>query len=279
MTRTLCSWGVNRMKRLTFLAVTTTALACANLGQESWIITEEDEVELGARFNQDLLAEMPEYKGNEAVLNYVRSIGEEIARVSDRPPNDVLKYHFTVVDSDEINAFAIPGGYVYVTKGLLKAATSSAEVATVLGHEVGHIAARHGVKSMEIQFGAALLGQLLGSGEIAKLVQEAISLGTGLVFDQDQEREADKLGVDFALRAGWNPWGMVDFFEYLQTIEPKGDDLGPLTKLGELFSSHPPTRERLENVTTQIQAYGVDRNASGYRWESDTKLSQIKAML
>jgi len=267
------------MTRLIFLAVTTTALACANLGQESWIITEEDEVELGARFNQDLLAQMPEYKGNEAVLNYVRSIGEQVARVSDRPPNDVLKYHFTVVDSDEINAFAIPGGYVYVTKGLLKAATTSAEVATVLGHEVGHIAARHGVKSMEIQFGAALLGQLLGSGEIAKLVQEAISLGTGLVFDQDQEREADKLGVDFALRAGWNPWGMVDFFEYLQTIEPKGDDLGPLTKLGELFSSHPPTRERLENVTTQIQAYGVDRNASGYRWESDTKLSQIKAML
>ncbi|MBM4397064.1 MAG: M48 family metalloprotease [Deltaproteobacteria bacterium] len=255
------------------------AAGCAGLGEESWIIPEEDEVALGQRFNQELLAQMPEFKGDPAVIQYVAQMGAAIAAVSDRPPNGVLQYRFTVVDSDEINAFAIPGGYVYVTKGLLKTARSGAEVASIVAHEIGHIAARHGVKQLETMMLAQGLGSLIGDEQIAELVSGAIQVGTGLTFSKDQEREADRLGVAYANAAGWNPWGMVDFFSFLLTLEPKEKGNDPLTGLGELFATHPDTAERVGSVQAQLGAMGIAREAAGLRWEAGTTLDQVKAAL
>lgn len=261
------------------VAIAFSTAACAGLDQESWLIPEEDEVALGQQFNQELLAEMPEFAGDPSVLQWVQQLGAAIVAVSDRPENDVLKYHFTVVDSDEINAFAIPGGYVYVTKGLLKTARTGAEVATVIAHEVGHIAARHGVKQLETYVLAQGLADLIGSEDLSQIVTGAIQVGAGLVFSQDQERESDMLGVRYAVASGWNAWGMVDFFSFLAASEPKaaGDD--PLTRLGERLSSHPPTTERIANVTGQLESMGITKDQAGLRWEGERTLAQVQAAL
>jgi predicted Zn-dependent protease len=255
-------------------------LACAGVGQESLLISEADEVEMGRGFHAELLKEMPAWSGDPRVAQYVAALGQAIVPHTDRP---TLAHTFTVVDTDEINAFAVPGGFVYVTVGLLKAAGSGAEVATVLAHEMGHISARHGVQALERQvIEQGLVDLLGGGGDLGPIVTTALQLGTGLVFDQDQEYEADELGVQYALAAGFNAWGMVDFFTYLQTLEG-GTPTDPVSDifsgLGELFSTHPPTPDRIERVQVQLGQEGVARTTSGYAWEADAAFSTLAPLL
>lgn len=192
-------------------------------------------------------------------------MGNKIAEITDRPN---LGYTFTVVDSDEINAFAVLGGYVYVTTGLLKAATSGAEVAGVIAHELGHINARHGVTALETSTLLSGIGLLMGDSKYKDIVATALNATTGLVFSQPQEHEADELGVKYALAAGYNAWGLVDFFEFLQGSEPSSGGLEFITKIGERFSTHPPTKDRIQKVTSQLEEKGVDRNSQSYDWDS-----------
>jgi len=254
-------------------ALVLVAAGCAGLGQESWLISEEQEVELGAEFHAQLTAEMPEYAGSPEVTAWVEAIGESIVPYTDRPD---LPYHFTVLDVDDINAFAVVGGYVYVTRGLLAASSSGAEVATVLAHELGHISARHGVRALETYIVAEGLQEALGGGDLAEIVSGAVLVGDSLVFSQDQEREADELGVQYAYDAEYNPWGIVKFFEYLQTLEGSsgtGSDSvdSVFEDLGELFSTHPPTAERIGNVKKQLGGLGVSEDESGLAWEAEGK--------
>ena len=257
-------------KLLSILAAASLLTACAGLGAESWIIGEETEVEMGAEFHLELLKEMPEYQGDPAVTQYMKALGDSIAPNTDRPG---LTYHFTVLDTEQINAFAILGGYVYVTKGLLMSASSGAEVASVIAHEIGHITARHGVQALETYVGAELLSELLGGGDLGEVVSVAIQGGYGLTYSQDQEREADQLGVEYANASGYNAWGMVNFFEYLNSLsgeEPNEDPDeidGLFEDLGELFSTHPPTDERIANVKAQLADLGVKENDSSLAWE------------
>ena len=255
--------------------------ACAGLGGGSLLISEEEEIEMGAEFHQQLLEEMPEYPGDPAVAAWVNAVGQKIVPHTDRPD---LVYEFTVLDTPEINAFAIPGGYLYVTTGLLAAAANGAEVAGVLAHELGHISAYHGVANMETYMIAQSIGGLIGDEDIGGIVAGALQIGAGLTFDKDQEREADMLGVGYALDAGFNPWGIVGFFETLQGLEgDEGRDPDPisdmLSGLGELFSTHPPTDERLDNVATQLDEMGVTQDDPSLAWEPSTDLAVIQAIL
>ncbi len=258
------------LRRLSILAATALLTACAGLGAESWIISEETEIEMGAEFHLELLKEMPEYQGDPAVTAYVKELGDSIVPNSDRPG---LTFHFTVLDTEQINAFAILGGYVYVTKGLLMSASSGAEVASVIAHEIGHVTARHGVQSLETYVGAELLSELLGGGDLGEVVSVAIQGGYGLTYSKDQEREADELGVEYANASGFNAWGMVNFFEYLNSLsgeEPaeEPDEIDSVFEdLGELFSTHPPTDERIANVKAQLSSLGVKENDSTLKWE------------
>ncbi len=255
--------------------------ACAGLGQESLLIPEETEIELGAEYHLQILEEMPELVGDPAIKAYVNGMGQYIASITDRAN---LTWHFTVLDAEEINAFAVPGGYLYVTVGLLRAASSGAEIAGVIAHEIGHVTARHGVQSMETYVFAEGISDLLGDEDLGPLVAGAIQAGAGLTFSQDQELEADSLGVGYAIDAGYNPWGIVHFFETLQELEgtPRGgedDVLSFLDDLGELFSTHPPTDERIANVKVLIAKEGVAESDGSLAWETDTDLVTIQLLL
>jgi len=264
------------MRRFLIGLLVLPVLSCAGLGQESYIISDEQEIEMGQQYHVELLKEMPEYQGDARIGEYIKAMGAEIAAQSDRP---TLAYTFTVVASEEINAFAVMGGYVYVTMGLLRHASSGAEIATIIAHEVGHVSARHGVRSMEIYVLAQGLSELVSSGQWGELISATIQTGTGLVFSQDQEREADSLGVKYAFKSQYNPWGMVDFFTYLQTLESSSTSTGIDATLGELFSTHPPTTERITNAQTELAEMGVSRDTSTLRWDSATPFSEIAAIL
>jgi len=254
-------------------------LACAGLGQESLLISEQDEIAMGAQFHQELLKEMPAWTGDPRVSEYVAAIGQRLVPHTHRP---TLAHTFTVVETDQINAFAVPGGFIYVTSGLLAAATSGAEVATVLAHELGHVSARHGVQAIERMVLSEGLADLLGGSDLGPIVGSALQVGAGLVFDQDQEYEADELGVRYALAARINAWGIVDFFTFLQTLEGEvpADAAGEVfASLGELFSTHPPTAERIAEVQADLDAAGVSRTSAGYDWDFDPEYATIRALV
>ncbi len=277
MSGTTRAWDMKRPFAL--LPVLATLVACASLERESWLISEEDEVALGEEFHRQLLKEMPEFTGDASVQAWLSDLGQSIVPYSHRPG---LAYHFTVVDAPEVNAFAVPGGYVYVTTGLLMTARDGAEVAGVLAHEIGHIAARHGVRALETMMIAQGIGSLVGDETISEVVTTAIQIGTGLTFSQDQEREADSLGTQYAWRAGYNPWAIVRFFNLLHTLEPSEPE-DPVSKvlseLGELFSTHPPTTERIENVSRQIREMGVGEDDPSLRWDTPRPLSEVQSLI
>jgi predicted Zn-dependent protease len=265
---------------LTVLVVLGGLSACAGVGQGSLLISEQDEVALGAEYHGQILQEMPAWTGDPAVSAYVRDLGQQIVPHTDRP---TLAHTFTVLDDDQINAFAVPGGFVYVTVGLLKSAQSGAEVATVIAHELGHISAYHGVQALERELVAQGLTHLLGGEDLSELASMAMNLTGVMVFSQEQEFEADELGVLYASRAGINAWGIVDFFAFLQTLTPETSTNDPLSAifsdLGELFSTHPPTNERIDAVKVQLLSIPLTRDDPNYTWEIDPAFASIKALL
>jgi predicted Zn-dependent protease len=166
-----------------------------------------------------------------------------------------LPYRFIVLDSPVINAFAVPGGTVYLTRGILALMSSEAEMAVVLGHELGHVNARHSVRKMSqmilVQAGLAVGSAL--SDTFAKISGVA-GIGIQLLFlkySRDDEREADRLGVEYSRKTGYDPSRMVDFFASLQKM---GDLLGHGSALPGFLSTHPLTSERIRNVEGMLLA-------------------------
>jgi len=265
---------------LAALLLAAASMTCASADSESWLIPESREVQMGAEYNAQLLQEMPAYTGAAQVTNYINAMGQALVPNSGRPN---LAYHFTVVDTDEINAFAVMGGYVYVTTGLLKTATSGAEVATILAHELGHISARHGVRAMETYIvEQGLTDLLLKDGQTKDIVTGALGTLTSLTFSKDQEREADTLGIRYAASTGWNPWAMVDFFQYLEQAGGGTSSGGILSQIGEMFSTHPSNPERVQNATTELDGMGIAKDQAGYRYglpSEDPGFASMKAIL
>src|SRR5690606_34617638 len=150
---------------------------------------------------------------------YVNEVGQRAAKASHRPE---LEYHFMVLDSEDINAFTTGGGYVYITRGIMNYLNSEAELAAVLGHEIGHITARHPVrqqsKSTLSNIGAAALGIFTGSADLAGLANYA---GAALVsgYGRDQELEADRLGAEYLTKTGFAPESMIDVVRLLKNQE------------------------------------------------------------
>ncbi len=236
------------------------------------LIGEEMEVQLGREAVPEVEAQFggvhPDYRIND----YVARIGRSLAEVTERPH---LPWTFKVVNSMDVNAFALPGGFVYVTKGLLLEMDSEAQLACVLGHEAGHITARHSVDQLQKALGMQVLVAAVGAGTgspDAEAVAKVVSALTQLKFSRDHEYQADELGVRYAVRDGYNPHGMIELLSiFLRLSSDSGGHIG------DIFSTHPDTRKRIERVKGILEekypevgedpAYKINR--AEYRAEVD----------
>jgi len=222
-------------------------LGCAAVSQINLIPTE-DEVRMGAQYAQQIEAEL-DLVADAEVNAYVDSLGRLLAANSERTDID---YRFRVVDSEEVNAFALPGGFIYVNRGLIAAADDESELAAVIAHEIGHVVAKHGAKQMTRQFGlAALASAALGDdpGMIEATVANILVAGALMKYSRDMEVEADHLGVDELVRAGIEPDGMVRFFEKIKAMQGRG-----LSSVERFFSTHPPTEDRIAYTRSYIDS-------------------------
>ncbi len=215
------------------------------------LVSEEDEIKLGQQTDVGVTKEYGLYD-DQKMTAYVNEMGQRLGKLSHRPE---LDWHFKILDASVVNAFAAPGGYVYFTRGILATLNSEAELAGVMGHEIGHVTARHSAqqisKAQMAQFGLAGLSiglEILGIPGVSSLAQ----LGVGalfLKFSRDNEREADSLGVEYATKAGYDASQMANFFETLQRMDSKSDRSG----LPSWFSTHPSPEDREMAIRTQSQ--------------------------
>jgi predicted Zn-dependent protease len=193
---------------------------------------------------------------------YVNEVGQRLAQKSHRGN---LEYHFTVVDSPEINAFALPGGYIYITRGIMAYLNSEAELAAVLGHEIGHVTARHSVQQHSASL-AASIGVTLGSILVPELrggAQDLLNLlGNALLsgYGRDHELEADRLGAEYLARSGYDPQAMVKVVGILKNQElfdaeiARGEGREPRRYHG-LFATHPDNDTRLKEVVGEADRF------------------------
>jgi len=225
-------------------------------GQSDFVLmSEQEEIALGAKENPSILKQYGKYS-NAELQAYVSEVGQRLAANSHRTG---LTYHFTLLDSTEVNAFALPGGYVYITRGLLAYLNSEAELAAVLGHEIGHVTARHSVRQYSAAM-AANMGYTLGSIFVPELRNQGAQdlfnvLGGALLrgYGRDHELEADRLGAQYLARTGYDPQAMIQVIKVLKNQEEfevqraKEEKREPHIYHG-VFATHPDNDQRLHEV-------------------------------
>jgi predicted Zn-dependent protease len=228
-------------------------------------LSEEDEFKLAEEVHREITKQVRLVQ-NSSLNNYVNSLGQKLASNSERPN---IPWRFYVVDDKAINAFATLGGRVYVHTGLLAATQSEAQLASVVGHEIGHIVGRHGLENVKKQqkFGtlagiAQIAGAVLGGrggAQIGELAGGLIAGGYLMKHSRDAEREADYLGLYNLERAGYNTRGMVEMFEILNEVSRSQPNA-----LGSILASHPPAGERAANTRREIGEHlrGTDQRGT-----------------
>ena len=185
--------------------------------QDFVLISETQEIQMGREYNSQVLKQFPVYQ-DEELQNYVQEIGESLAEKSHRPN---LIYRFTVLDSPDINAFALPGGYIYINRGLMSYLSNEEELAAVLGHEIGHVTARHSVRQysqsqlMGVLSAAVEINAGSTAGNLANIASGAILSGYG----REMELEADDLGAQYIHQDGYSPQGMYEVLSVLKDQE------------------------------------------------------------
>ena len=239
-------------KQFSFVAVLCLLLSCATTGpggkQSLILIPESQELAIGLGMAEQV--EQTEVILDDIVWqNYINEIGQKIVKVCDRQD---INYQFKVIESDQINAFAAPGGYVYFYTGLLKKMDNEAELAAVMAHEISHVVARHGMKRMQAALGVQVAYDLVfgAEGNSSKALDAAIGVGMGLTFagySRNNERESDAYGVQYMVKAGYNPEGAVTMFQKLAEMGGSGQSV-----FEQLTSSHPDSQERINNAKQAI---------------------------
>jgi predicted Zn-dependent protease len=220
--------------------------------REFSLMSEAQEIAIGQEMDPQITAEMGLYEDPE-LQRYVSTIGTQLAASSERPN---LPWKFTVVDSPAINAFAIPGGFIYLTRGIMPFLQDEAQLAGVLGHEIGHVTARHSAQQYSRATGAQL-GLLLG-GIFVPAVQQFGGLaqtGLGLLFlkyGRDDELQADSLGTRYTARNNWNPAGVAGMLNTLDRIGAVSDE--ERQRVPNWLATHPPPVDRVERVQAAIEA-------------------------
>ena len=266
---------VARLLRLsTLLMIAGVIVGCAanpTGGVNLVTMSEKKELELGAMVSKQIEAQQGIYE-DEALTKYVNDIGQRLVKVSHRPD---IKYSFKVIDDDNVNAFALPGGYIYVTRGMLAHMNSEAELAAVLGHEIAHVTARHGVRK---QAQSNVLG---AAGAVASVVTRTPGVGgiSGILGDvlirgygRDYELEADEFGAEYMIKSGYSTDGMLRTIEILRQKEKF--EYAAARREGRranvyhgLFSTHPDHNTREKEALKLAEKYGD--TTSGKTGEED----------
>ena len=223
-------------------------------GQDFVLMSEEQELRTGRQIDQELKKQTPIYDHN-GLAAYVEDLGLRMAKTSQRPD---LPYRFTVLDSTDINAFALPGGYTYITRGIMAYLNSEAELAAVLGHELGHVTARHSVKRMAsataADVGLAVAAILL---RVPRIANDVANLGANAFlasYSRDDELQADQLGMQYVARIGLNPEAAPRVVQVLKAHEAFDAQLAqeegrkPRLRHG-VFASHPDNEPRLAEIS------------------------------
>ncbi len=244
---------------------------------ERSVMSEADEIAQGKKAHEGVLEEYGTY-GDAKLQAYVNDIGQKLAAQSHRAN---LKWTFTVLDSEEINAFALPGGYVYVTRGIMAYLDSEAELAGVIGHEIGHVTARHGAQRATRQqragigvLAATVLGAVLegagvgGATDLASQVSQTAAAGYIASYSREQESQADQLGAEYLARNRYDPQNMVEVIQVLKNQEVFAADAAkasgqPEPSASNWLSSHPANDKRLADIKA-IAAKYAGQNAGQY---------------
>ncbi len=251
--------------RLSIIGLGLWLTACATnpvTGNPNFVVmTEAQEISMGRSLDADVRKQYHVYDSPE-LQEYVNQVGQKLAHNSHRPN---LSYHFTVLDSTEVNAFALPGGYIYITRGIITYLNSEAELGAVLGHETGHVTARHSVQQISAVY-ATNVGVSVASVFLPGLRTSAGSnltnlLGNALLsgYGRDHELEADHLGAEYLARTGYDPQAMVKVLTVLKNQElfdaevAKQEGREPRAYHG-LFATHPDNDTRLKQVVGEAQS-------------------------
>jgi beta-barrel assembly-enhancing protease len=224
------------------------------------LVSVEQEIAIGKQANAQFRKETPELTDT-ATVRYVRDLARRLSRVATGPK---YPYSVAIANTHEINAVALPGGPIWIHRGVLEHATNESQVASVLAHEIAHIASRQAATHLTTfamtKWSLTFLGSLLGNAGGAGGAQVAavfLANGAALRFSREEEREADRMGLALMSRAGWDGRGMVEMFEILR--KTSGRD--PLA-VEAFFSTHPSPQERIKELTTLVAAHRGGRRDS-----------------
>jgi predicted Zn-dependent protease len=230
------------MRKLAVLALAVTLTACS--------VSTQQEIDMGTQYAQQINAQLPIINDPEA-NRYINVLGDSIAKLTSRA--DIPDWHFFLVDSKEVNAFAVPGGFIYVNRGLIERTQRMDQLAGVLGHEIGHVVRRHSIKQMQQQQGANIgvtLACILTRICDTQASQAAIQVGgTALFakFSRSDEAEADAEGIKNVVRAGISPNGIPEMFEILLQERQSNP-----SAVEGWFSTHPMEEDRIAATKAQI---------------------------
>jgi hypothetical protein len=226
-----------------------------NVGTGLDFYSLDREVALGQQLSQEV-ERQARLVTDPVITEYINRIGQNLVRNSDARVPFTIK----VLDNDEVNAFALPGGFFYVDSGLILAADNEAELAGVMAHEIAHVAARHATKNMTRAqiWNLASIPLIFVGGPVAYAISEVASLAVPmgfLKFSRDAEREADLLGLEYDYASGYDPGAFVEFFEKLNLGEKKKQSL-----VAKAFATHPMNADRIQTAQDEIRKYLPDRN-------------------
>jgi predicted Zn-dependent protease len=262
------------------LVAAITIAACATnpaTGEKEFsLMSEAQEVQLGKETDAQVRQEMGLYKDPE-LQKYVESVGMRLAKASERPN---LPWHFAVVDQPAINAFALPGGYIYLTRGILPFLDNEAQLAGVLGHEIGHVTARHSAQQYTKATSAGIGVQLLSIFvPEARPLQGLTETALGLLFlkhGRDDELQADRLGAEYTAKTGWNPAGVAGMLQTLARLDEAG---GSRKGVPNWLMTHPAPADRVQRVQAYVKEAAIPTGTSGGTVDETDFLRRIDGIM
>ncbi|MBN1807008.1 MAG: M48 family metalloprotease [Sedimentisphaerales bacterium] len=214
--------------------------------KELMLFPETQDLEIGQQYAPEIEKELGGKIEDEELQNYINSVGQKIARISHKPN---WEYHYVAVNDKSINASAVPGGHIFITKGMLEKLQTEAQLAAILAHETAHVVARDTSSAISNQIGLSLLLAAAASSQSSGAVMTAAELSRriiGLRYSRQDEREADIAGLDYMVVAGYNPYGIIETMQMLDEQEKE--------RVTEFLSSHPPPENRIAYLTRRIQS-------------------------